>query len=391
MDQKNDQKTEGLTFTGILRLFKGKMKLLICLALIAAVIGGAVGACMTYMNVSYGGEVVFYLSSTDDTRAILTLISSESFAEKLLLDENGLPPKEDCDPVDYETALNAAKAYNEARARRTALYKEQTLFAAEFATYESEYRKLDEEYKRIFEILSIYKGAMTDEVAKDENHVTETQKYEKLLEEAAAARKEYKTNVYDKKLSHKLDIELQIAQTIRTWKDARTAYEEASEKLLVEWRKDPKIAALVKQIQTSISCEYLRKFDDLDESKKNAENSENYENPRFLSISVMVDKDEKTANMIIENLMAIAPEYIEKNLEKFTGVAEAQCTIVSTFATAEEKYEKSPIVAIATSAIIGAGAVAAVTIFVIILVGLLPEDLAPKKKKAKNGDGENNK
>ena len=69
------------------QVFTKNVVLLIVIALVGAIICGAVGGVLAYVNVSYETTLKFSVSPTDDTDALLYNLQSEAFAEKLLLEE----------------------------------------------------------------------------------------------------------------------------------------------------------------------------------------------------------------------------------------------------------------------------------------------------------------
>ena len=71
---------------------KNKIKLIAIITLAALVLGAAGGAALAIIsNATYGTQAEFYIYSESANGYILSLLRSDSFAERLLLDENGLP------------------------------------------------------------------------------------------------------------------------------------------------------------------------------------------------------------------------------------------------------------------------------------------------------------
>ena len=100
-----------LTFKEVYNILVPKLKLLLVILLIGAVVGGCIGAGRTFSSMSYGTTIEFYVNPkrSDDggnnqsqfgvygaygwhvMDNMTKLLASESFAEDMLLDDEGLP------------------------------------------------------------------------------------------------------------------------------------------------------------------------------------------------------------------------------------------------------------------------------------------------------------
>ena len=132
-----------ISFKQIIKILVPKFKLLVLLVLIGAICGGSVGAARTYSGRYFGTTIEFYVNPkrSDDATAnnsqygvygaygrhvmdaMIKLLASESFTEKLLLEDDGLPSLEMYPEVageKYTAAQEAIKAadaaWNEAKA-----------------------------------------------------------------------------------------------------------------------------------------------------------------------------------------------------------------------------------------------------------------------------------
>ena len=105
---ENQMSRGEITWVDILKMLAKKAKLIAWITLLALVLGAAAGVGVAMVsNATYGTQVEFYISSEERNSYILSLISSDSFSEKLLLDENGLPETD-----------KGSNAYNEALAAK---------------------------------------------------------------------------------------------------------------------------------------------------------------------------------------------------------------------------------------------------------------------------------
>ena len=391
MDQNTpNNATRPLTFVDIIRMFKVKTVIIIvCLALVAAIAGGIVGFLFFENSITYGAEITFYLTSKDGTHALLPLLNSDSFAEKLLLNAYGLPEdKASCDEEDYDAAVKAVEAYNEALKIKHEYAKIAETLPAQVAEKKSIYESDLAEYTRIYDLLNAYLNAYksateeaSGEVAGSSESMTKLlamiDKYEAELDTAANTVKESKA-AYDEISKAKLKNDVDYAEAKKEVKRTRTESEDALEAVLVEWRKDEDLQKKISIIRDSISFEYAK----LNESGESAETVEN-ENAAFLIITVNVPEDEKMANLIVDSIILRAPDYVEKNIERLTGATDPKCTLISTFASTEETADHGMWVNIAIfGGVFGAG-VLAVSCFAVVVYHLLPDDMKRKKKASK--------
>lgn len=100
-----------ITFKDIYNTLVPKLKILLIVLLVAAVVGGCIGVAKTYASISYGTTIEFYVNpkmnedgNTNQSQFgvygaygwhvmdnMTKLLASESFAEEMLLGEDGLP------------------------------------------------------------------------------------------------------------------------------------------------------------------------------------------------------------------------------------------------------------------------------------------------------------
>ena len=376
-----DQSNNSVTFVDILSMFAGKGKKIICFVLIVAILSGAAGFCVSFFSAQYGGSITLNISVTDGSRSLITLLSSDKFAERLLLDENGLPPKSSCNAEDYQAALDAVNAYNAARSVKKDLIREQQLFAYDLSLAETQYTHLLEEYNRINDILTVYKSAWSDVVAQDPNHIATTAKYEALLTEAENAMNSFRKEVRDPALSKKIEIDQEIAVADLNLRDARELYDKTSAKVISQWRQDPEIKEKVKAISNAISCEYQQRFENIDVKIDDDVDPSTLENAKFIIINVSTLKGEEFANEILSKISEIAPDYTEEKLERLSGQTEPHCEVISTLANADYLNAQGPIATTAISFAVGAVVGFLVCALVVIIGSLLPKE---KSKKAVN-------
>ena len=187
-----NQKKE-LDLIDLLKVLLSKIKLIVCIALIAAFVGSALGAVITLIGKrDFGTQVEFYMSSGDPDSRVLHLLASERFAEKLLLDENGLP--KNMPGADYDAALKAKKEADAAEEALIEAKKTAKQAPRELAVVQKTYEEKSRAYEDIYNLLSVYQGA-GDKIAETPEHAEKIKNYEALVE-AAKIEKENAEKAY---------------------------------------------------------------------------------------------------------------------------------------------------------------------------------------------------
>ena len=321
---------QGLTLAQILKMFKGKVVLIICLSLVAAILGGAFAVVSSVFSRDYGTSVEFYVSTADSSHTLLSVLQSEAFAEKLLLEDNGLPAKEQCDPADYAAALAAIEATKAARDAKYEAKKALDLIPYKLAPIQQHYDYLNSLYTEARNLLDIYKGANTsDKDILGENHAQKIAEYEAAVAKAAADQESYYTETYFPMIEKKLAAEYDLKSATDALDEALRAEEELVEKVLASWRTQASVQKKLSDIYDGVRFSYaLREV-------RNGNNVSLVENPNFIVATVLVQNDEDFANELLAKIKSISPEIIENNIEQLTGEVDVNCTLMSTFSTVE--------------------------------------------------------
>jgi len=86
-----NENTQEITLLDIVTSLLKKWKAIICVTLAGLLIGSALGLTLTLLgNRFYGARTEFFVSSTATNNYILSMLKSDSYAEALLMDENGI-------------------------------------------------------------------------------------------------------------------------------------------------------------------------------------------------------------------------------------------------------------------------------------------------------------
>lgn len=339
-----EQKTNGSEFaiSDIIKMFRGKSKILISITLVFAIIGGLYPIFKTVALGEYGNTVTFHVSAPENSEDLIPLLRSESFAERLLLDENGLPPKEKCNPEDYEAALNSVIECDAIRQNLRNISAETNNFVrniklpdgtlSTWENVENEHNRLQEKCDEIVAVLTIYKSAYSDTVASDPNHIIRTQEYEKELENAQNQKKDFDENVYLKALKQKRILDQKYSDEYNRLKQKIKISEALCEKVISPWRNNKQIKQDISIINNSIKIEYANEPDTSDNDDKEKDTKIN---SSFIKVKISVDRDKEFADRITKSVHSLLPDFVEKSMEKLTTSIDVECTLISPFSEAK--------------------------------------------------------
>ena len=328
-----------ISIADIVRMFRGKLRKIIAIAIVAGIIGGLIGIISSVTSMTYGTTLKYRLNPTDGGTTLMYVLKSGGYSEYLLLDENGLPPKEDCDPALYQAALDAAEAYKATRAEKKAASEAlETLdFELGMADLEYEYSYMNTEYNRVYGQLQMYKDAYADSLV-DENHLATIAKLEAKLDELEAKRSEFEINKYRPTQLVRMAANQRLEEASLANYYARLDYNEAAEAAREQWREKEEVKELIDIIDKSVKYEYTKLFDDEElESSTSTSDDPNKENLNrsFITITVAVENSKDDAELIVSSLKKSFPTYIDRYIEQNSGALRIECTNITPFAAAK--------------------------------------------------------
>jgi hypothetical protein len=363
-------KNNELDLLDILKILFSKAKLLVCITLLAAIIGGALGGAITLLGKrEYGTQVEFYITPNATDSTVLHLLASERFAEKLLLNENGLP--ENRSGAEYEVALaakleadTALKALSEAKK----LSKEAP---RALAIAQKNYEEKQKAYDDTYNLLTTYKSATSDKIAEDPEHVQKMKQYEADLEVAKTEKKLAEEQYYLASqnalvATHNLEAAKEAATS------AKKKADDLSEDILEQWREVEKNKKKISLINESLSYKYI----DVETTDKATDEKANRQ---FLIVSIAVEKDEALAKRLLCNIRDRLPAFVEENMDASDTDAETICTLISTAAEVENLSKNSLVKEIAKFALISSFMALAVSCIMVVWTGMKKKPAAPKK------------
>ena len=350
MNENNNNYKE-ISFFDLCKVLLKKAKLIICITLALLIAGGACGAVLAVLaNDSYGTRAEFYIYSDKANNYILSLIQSDSFAEALLLDENGLPA-EDKDTEAYAKALAAKKAIEEKELEIEELEEQLADYPLELTRKQKKLSEAQSKYDDIYKLLNMYKQTdlqyMEDEAKAA--HVAQIEAFERSLVDART-NKEAAQDDYNTTYDASKDIEKLIADTKKDIEKLEKEADEAARGLLDAFRQRGNNAGNIQRIKESVTYE-------LAEGEDNASQA-------LLCVNIAVKKDEAFAKLLLSQISKRLPDFVE---EETLESQAASCEYISTFSTVGRIEEKGIFSEALKIGLIAAAAGFAVTVCVVLI------------------------
>ncbi len=307
--EENIRTQEEISLAEIFKILWRKVKVLIFALVIGAIFGGSLGILTTFNEKYYGTTVEFYVNPKKDENQInnesqygvygaygrhvmdnmTKLLGSESFAEQLLLDDDGLPTKFLSDENRAEIDAKIAEAGTPLAIKKSAV---KTADDARTAMAEAQvvYNQKAKEWETELQIL-VAGGATVVEI--------ETAR-EQCLGEAKRA---LETAQDAKELA-------ELAET-KAIEDANTAVEAVR----AIWRETELYEELIITVTESINYRYYDETEtDVDDLARS-----------FIYVNVSVLNDEELANDLFDQLLVMLPRYVEKNMAIPSGYIGTNC------------------------------------------------------------------
>lgn len=328
------QTQKEISLMDIVKLLWSKLKILIIVVLAAVVVGGSFGVLSTYNKKYYGSSLQFYVNPRLDKDSVgeseseygvygaygvnvmeglVFLLSSEFFAENLMLDNNGLPSEslvQSINDADLTTKVAAAKvakteadeAVKTAEDANAALTEANTLYKETAATLTSLWSTYREAH--LGENISLKPSRFNDDVLTLE---------EEEINEAYDDNELAKTDFENKKAA--------AAAANKTAQNKLENAEEITEDALEIWRdKDESYYAKINAIVSSVHFSYY------DESQE--VNTNNIARS-FIYVKISVLNGEAFAQWLRARLIDIVPQFIEENMPIPSGYDGTNCKRIS--------------------------------------------------------------
>ncbi len=370
MSEIND--TKEITIWDVLRVIRKRITPIICIALIALILGASAGAVITLMsNATYGARSEFYVTSTGANNIILSLLRSDGFAEALLLDENGLPADKQ-GTEEYEQALALKENLANLKKEKEDAEDSLDLCPLLIANKQRTYTAAKEKYDSIKELLGdIYGGTASNATAIIEYKA----KLDAAEQEMNTAKKEY-----DKALRDNEALEVKIDELTKSISNANSAVKRATTSILADARKDKSHIDAINRVKNSLTFTYA-------ETTTSGNEKEQF-NQSLLYVTVSVQFDQEFAEELVNKISLTLPGYVEDSIVPGKDEKAPECSFVSGAGTVSSVNYKNPLTQSVKYSLIAlaAGLVIACGIFVIIDLFIKNPDSPTKSKKQLDPD-----
>ena len=306
-----------------------KIKVIIAIVIIGAVLGGCVGVASSYAGAYFGTTLEFYINPKRGDNMggetsqygvygaygmhvmdnITKLLNSDSFAEELLLGENGLPIETMLAKESDRTAIDAKIAeaigpINETEAARIALEEAEETLAEkklEYANATSLASKLNSNY------LSLISSTNPKE--------EEVAEAKRLSEEASTAEKQAK---YDQEAAEQ-DAKLKKSE----YQSKQKVSLEKIEAVLTLWRKTDTYKTYLEIMKSSAKYSYYR------EDEIQVGTSAEALAKSFIYVDLKATQDEVTAQFVYNRINEVLPRYVQENMAIPAGYIGTNCVKIT--------------------------------------------------------------
>ena len=329
---ENQMSRGEITWVDILKMLAKKAKLIAWITLLALVLGAAAGVGVAMIsNATYGTQVEFYISSEERNSYILSLISSDSFSEKLLLDENGLP-ESDKGSNAYNEALAAKEAVDAKREEMEDLEDKIKFYPTEKDKAQREYNTAKAVYDDLKKSWETYMnvqfdGFLTEQDFEDIADLKKELAVAKAAQDKASeALKSLQDEMQDSDRK-RLELQDEMKELVG---EKKKAYDIA----LAEFRSNPDNIEKTKNIKKYVTY-YIEKTE-----KDNKIN----ESSAQLQVSIAVKFDKEFAQELLDKIALNLPSFVEESVIAEGDERETQCEYLSVFGSVDVVDYKNPIV-----------------------------------------------
>lgn len=331
--EKNTEKQEfEFSLVSFLRIFKGKLKMLIAIGLVSAIIGGTAGVLVSLLGKkTYGNLLAFYFPTPEQTgySAIISLLESDLFTEKILIgtkevDGVKIPDlpysdKEQTEIVKYESdKLSAAKDIKEKKKLLKTLPSEIENAKAQFEAAKSTYTPFKEDYERLW---AVYNETLATDAQNKITNLENNPEYKEAKAAYLKAQEDYNNKVV---AQAKATEELVIAENSLV--EATEKSNEIINKLQEQWRKQPENKRLIEKFHENVTYSFTKDGSPLPMDTQSKDDTSG----KFVYIDVRIPEDIALADEIITNINAEIGEFVISNTTPVEKNDQIECKAVST-------------------------------------------------------------
>lgn len=360
---ENQTTQKEFTVLDLFKMILKKTKLIAWITLLALVLGAAGGVAMALIsNATYGARADFYVYSAESNSYILSLLRSDSFAERLLLDENGLPEDKKGTKA-YEAAKEAKDALDAKLEEIKQLEQDVKLYPAKVAKAQRKLSDAKTNYDTWYNQWNTYMSVQDSKLLADLVDVETAQETIEKLEKALDdSKKEYAeaTAAYDEIANKSLAADEKLLISKNELPELRDAKNDAYNKALSEFRNDSQNIETMQSIRKAITFEYV-----------NSDKEKATESKAQLYVHISVKFDREFAQELLSKITEILPDFVEESVVAEGDARETECVFLSVFGTVDSVDYKNPIKQAIMFGVVAAIAAMVVACFVIIVGNML--------------------
>ena len=354
---------EGVSLIDIIKILFSKIRLLILVVILGGLAGAGFSIWRTHDVKYYGTTVEFYVNPEKPKEtgasssiaqnagsqygvygaygrhvmdAIVKLLSSESFAEKMMVGENGLPAPNagpNFTKSEYEEAEQASLNASEAWETATAL--------------DSPWRMAVDALNEAWEEAGLAGTDSYTAYSKYINSLTPSQYTEKDI----ALKEAYETH---KEIDDRRENAIEIAEALQVVADAEI------EDVLEEWRQTAQYKASLKMYKDALTFSYLEDDADVEDANNLARS--------FIYVKVNVLNDVKFAEELLKKVWTKVPAYIEQNMivpADYEGTSCTRITRTDEIKHINENYTRNQAIKFGLLFAMAVGVITAVAVIVV--------------------------
>ena len=331
MENTTEKQEYEFTFVSFLKIFKGKLKMLLAVGLISAILGGTIGALIfTVGKKTYGNTLAFYLPTPELTgySAVIPLLESDLFTEKILIGTktvNGIKipdlpysAEEEALIIEYESKkLQATEDIKILKSRLKTLPSEIENLKAQYEAARSTYSPFKEERDKLW---AVYDTELAKDAKERLDALEANPEYQKAKAEFEVAQKSYNDTVIQ---------QAEATEKLLTAENVLTEVTEKSDlivnKLSAEWKKDPKNKKLVDAFHKNVSYSFTKDGKPLDNTYQTTQDTSG----KFLYIDIRIPENKELANKIINNILSEISEFVISNMTPVEKSDHIKCMCIS--------------------------------------------------------------
>lgn len=340
MENTTEKQEFEFSLVSFLRIFKGKLKMLVAIGLLAAILGGALGALtVTFGKKTYGNTLAFYLPTPEQTgySTVIPLLESNLFTENILIgnktvdvtDAEGntvsvkipnLPysSDEEKELASYEVEkIKLSASIKDYKNALKAIPIEINSLKSQLDAASSAYTPLKEEYTRLW---TVYSEGLSSNAFEKITALENSTEYVTAKANYNNAQKAYNDKVIEQTTTSE--------ELFKAEKALAESSEKASEiidTLRAEWRKNPENKKLVEDFQNYVTYSFTKDGSPLPQSTQGVVDTSG----KFLYIDVRIPENLELANTVINNILNDIAEFVTTTTTPVEKNDQIECVRIS--------------------------------------------------------------